>query len=268
MRFETSEVGEALSLCVHDFRNALAALQSELAFLSSVVGPEAPESGSRADLGPEPETEAGDTGTGASSALSAESLVDLTCTADTFGHIIENLGVLSAALRAAPVPRAESLAAATLVEGVCGALARTARSHGVGLELGENSPSVLVRAPREPLQRALTNLVRNVIEHSPEGAVVRVEVRPLAGEAVFAVHDAHARPRPDSRLELFTLAGQLAAKHSHFRYGRGLGLFCAALAAERAGATVAFVEEPPSRFELRLPLATPSSVSAAERPLP
>jgi K+-sensing histidine kinase KdpD len=108
----------------------------------------------------------------------------------------------------------------------------------LNLDPGVAALGVTVRSHHEMFVRALSNVIRNAIQHGGESPV-RVSAVGGAKTAKIRVADGGtpldlaAKPSP------FTPAGQLASKHSHQgRYGRGLGLWCASVTAVAAGATL------------------------------
>ncbi len=115
----------------------------------------------------------------------------------------------------------------------------------------------VTEAPRELVSRALSNLVRNSIQHSPSGAVVHVSVRADSDSLVVVVEDTGSPLSTAVRATVFTAQGQIGAKSTAAgRYSRGLGLLCAALAASAAEASVRVIDPPSGKgnaFELVLP---------------
>lgn len=205
-------IPELLALVAHDLRNPLSALRSNLGFIGSVV--------ERVDQD------------------AREAVTDAMVSCDGLAQIIDNIEVVIFALSQT---RAGELGAVMLSQAVSESINSSrsmARSHGVELHL---DPSVLelgvtVRSHHEMLVRALSNVIRNSIQHGGDSPV-RVSAVGGAKTATVRVADggtpldAGATPSP------FTPEGQLASKHSHQgRYGRGLGLWCASVTALAAGA--------------------------------
>jgi K+-sensing histidine kinase KdpD len=121
-----------------------------------------------------------------------------------------------------------------------GASRSTSESHGVELILDPSIAAlgVTVRSHHEMLVRALSNLIRNAIQHAGESPV---RISAIAGTKATKVRVADGGTPLDPAMtpSPFTAAGQLISKHSHQgRYGRGLGLWCASVAARAAGATL------------------------------
>lgn len=213
-RVDPETIGELLGLLAHDLRNPLSALHSNLGFLRSVLA--------------------------ASDHDARDAVDDGIVSCDGLAHIIDNIDLFGQSLRRAE--RGDSMLSdvSGLVMDVVRGCQAMAQSHGVELKMGEGlGERVPVDAPRDLLSNALSNLIRNAIQHSPSGGSVRVTVRATANDVVVAIHDAGTALTGDVAAGAFTAAGQIASKSiPNGRYSRGLGLYCAALAAVAAGAKV------------------------------
>lgn len=229
--------GELLGLLAHDLRNPLSALHSNLGFLDGVLSP-----------GNEDAREAIDDGL-------------VSC--DGLSHVIDNVDLLGQVLRRnVPVSRSPSPAAG-LVASAVERCQSAARSHGLQLQL---SPDVrrlhaVVEVSRDLAAGALSNLIRNSVQHAPSGSTVVVSAQLEPREVCVSVRDGGPAFGADNRFRAFTAAGQVEAKSRvHSRYSRGMGLFCAKLAAELCGASVEATSQPDggNLFELRLPLIRPA----------
>lgn len=213
-RLDSSVLGELLGLLAHDLRNPLSALHSNLGFLRSILG--AADSDSR------------------------EAVDDGLVSCDGLAHIIDNIDLLGQALQHAEVRHERSAVdIAAVIEDVGAAVRSMGQSHGVQiLTTPVLQSGTYGESNRELLFRALGNLVRNSIQHSAPGASVRVSATAGPGEVSIVVTDSGSSL---GGLEgsVFTALGQLASKSvPHGRYSRGLGLYCAGIAAAAAGATV------------------------------
>jgi signal transduction histidine kinase len=199
-----------LALLVHDLRNPLSALHSNIDFVGSCApGMEDPELRGALD--------------------------DALASCDALGGIIDNIEMLSQALsRVQHAKRPEPLAAA--LRAVIQRYQAAAQSHGVTLELLPYArQDLLVTAHRGMLERAIGNLIKNAIQHAPSGSAVRVAVEDDAGKCRIEVRDAGRALDEAARAHAFSAEGQLASKTTG-RYSRGLGLLCARLAADASGA--------------------------------
>jgi signal transduction histidine kinase len=98
---------------------------------------------------------------------------------------------------------------------------------------------VVVVGDEVQLRSAITNLIRNALQHSPPGSAVDVSMVVRAGEAVLAVTNAGTAP-PSERSEIF---GRFArGRAGGYRgSGSGLGLFVADRVARAHGGRI-FVE--------------------------
>lgn len=214
-------VGQLLSLLAHDLRNPLSALHSNMAFLSSVIER------------PDPDV--------------SDALTDGLVSCDGLNHIIDNIDLLGQALRKGSVPPRSALAAGQLIEETLKRCQRMAASHGVSLHYEPTSVAGSeVTGVRDLLSRALANLIHNCVQHSSPQAMVFVSARRTEEGIEFVVADRAHAVAAENTQQLFSAAGQVAAKSSAGgRYSRGLGLYSAHLAASAAGAAVRVVTPPP-----------------------
>ncbi|MEN9579752.1 MAG: two-component histidine kinase CzrS [Pseudomonadota bacterium] len=243
LEMDLETVGSLLLLVAHDLRNPLSALHSNIGFIGSA--------------GPGDDTDVRD------------ALVDSQVSCDDLAHIINNLDLFGQALRetrhAEPLP----MSAAAFARDVVSRCQRVAESHRLRLLFDERAvdPSIEAYANRELLGRALGNLVRNSIQHSPENSLVELRiVGPQADRASgeparvqFMVCDQGAAIDTELGERVFTFDGQLMARgKGESRYSRGMGLLSARLAASASGASVACVP-PPDGFANSFCLIVPVS---------
>lgn len=223
-------LAKLLGLFAHDIRNPLSALQSNVGFVGGVL--ESPDPDVRDAL--------------SDAMASCQGLVD----------IVDNLEVLAHVLRGGGRLELGPLEIAPLLEEVVRRLAGAARSHDTKLELVSPLPEVTVLSQREMLLRALSNLVRNAIQHGGRTPVVISSVT-ASSRCSVRVEDRGPPVSAELGEQVFSAPGQLVAKGARGgRYGRGLGLFCARAAAEAAGGAVRSVEAANGcAFELSLALA-------------
>jgi signal transduction histidine kinase len=203
-----------LGLLAHDMRNPLSALQSNVSFLATVADPESDDM--------------------------RDAVADTLASCDGLSHIIDNFEVMAHMLAGSPELDRGPVGIVPLVNDVVGRSRAVAKSHGVDVKFTQPSDvAVRVVAHREMLGRALQNVLRNAIQHSPEGASVAVTVTVADGDCVITMADAGPALDKSFREIAFSADGQLTAKgQTGARYGRGLGLYCAAAAAEAAGARI------------------------------
>lgn len=218
-------VSALLGLFAHDLRNPLSALHSNVSFLGSVVG------------------------TGDSEAH--EALEDVAASSDALGHITDNLELFSLALDGAKPREPHQFPLRELLREAGQKSRRFAESYRVALEIDSDSAATLRGfANRDMLLRALSNLVRNAIQHAGETGKVSVKALRDDGGLMIAISDTGTPLAKDMGEVAFTAAGQLSTKNvSGGRYSRGLGLYAARIAASVAGATIRPAASG-SRFEL------------------
>lgn len=127
-----------------------------------------------------------------------------------------------------------------------------ARQRGIGVELA--APQALpVRADPALLHRALENVVRNALRHSPEGGTVRIETPPpTAGRGRIAILDRGPGVAEAQLEEIF-----LPFRRGSDGGGYGLGLAIARRIVEAAGGTIRAANRAGGGFcvTVELPLA-------------
>ena len=207
-------VSALLGLFAHDLRNPLSALHSNVSFLGSVLG--------------------------TSDTDAREALEDVAASSDALGHITDNLELFALALEGAKPRDAHEFPLRELLREAAQKSRRFAESYRVSLEVDADSAGELrAVANRDMLLRALSNLVRNAIQHAGESGKVTVRARRDDNELVVTVTDSGTPLSSEVRQAAFTPEGQLSTKNvSGGRYSRGLGLYAARIATSIAGATV------------------------------
>ena len=126
-----------------------------------------------------------------------------------------------------------------------------AKSAGVRVQVSTPTAPVMLLGDADRLERAVTNLLANAIQHSPGGRSATVALTCDGADAVVIVADHGRGVDPADRARLF---------ERDYRTGGGsrvLGLSLVRELAEGHGGTVTVGGEPGqgARFELRLPLA-------------
>jgi two-component system sensor histidine kinase BaeS len=219
-------VSALLGLFAHDLRNPLSALHSNVSFLGSVVG--------------------------AADGEAREALEDVAASSDALGHITDNLELFALALEGTKPREVQELPLREVLREAALKSRRFAESYRVTLEVDADSAVDLrVIAHRDMLIRALSNIVRNSIQHAGEAGKVTVRAQRRGAEAVISVADTGTPLAQDVGEQAFTAEGQLSTKNvSGGRYSRGLGLYAARIAAKLAGVTVRSVAVSDVRFEL------------------
>lgn len=215
-------------------RNPLSALQSNVSFLATVADAESDDM--------------------------REAVADTLASCDGLSHIIDNFEVMAHILAGSPELEKGPVGITPLVNDVVGKSRSIARSHGVrvAFETEARHSALRVVAHREMLARALQNLLRNAVQHSPEGESVEVSLSASGDECRVSLFDSGPLLAERFRDVAFSADGQLTAKgQTGARYGRGLGLFCAGAAASAAGARLDFDTPAPAGgnlFVVAIPL--------------
>lgn len=219
-------VSALLGLFAHDLRNPLSALHSNVSFLGSVI-------------------DAADT-------EAQEALDDVAASSDALGHITDNLELFALALDGAKPREPHEFPLRELLREAGQKSRRFADSYRVQLEVDvESGVELRGVANRDMCLRALSNLVRNAIQHAGESGRVLVRAGRRGAEVVVSVTDSGIPLSKEVGDQAFTAEGQLSTKNiSGGRYSRGLGLYAARIAARLAGVEVSSPSDHESRFEL------------------
>jgi signal transduction histidine kinase len=230
-------LGELLGLLAHDLRNPLSALHSNLGYLDSVMLSHGSEA--------------------------RDAIDDGVVSCDGLSHVIDNVDLLGQVLRGNLRVHKNPSPVAALVAGAVERCQSAARSHGLSLDLAEDARKLhaVVDVARDLASKALVNLIRNSIQHAPPSSTVWVTARSEADRVCICVRDRGVALGDELRTRAFTAEGQVEAKtRAHSRYSRGMGLYCAQLAATLCGGQLEAVDgdEKGNTFELRLPLARPA----------
>jgi signal transduction histidine kinase len=215
---ERRELGELLALLAHDLKNPLAAVLTNLGFVSGVLR----------DLDGDP-------------ALvdAREAIVDARLACESMQRFCGNLELLAreATGRVSLAPSDPTpLDLVGLVDEVVGRQNETAQ--GRRLRLVVRAPErTYARADRELVLRAADNLLADAVQHAPSGTEVAIDIGARGdAEAQIVVRDAGPIVPDSMRAQVATPVGQSLAKgRPELRYGRGLALHAASLAIVAAG---------------------------------
>jgi signal transduction histidine kinase len=230
---ESQLIGELLGLLAHDLRNPLSALHSNLGYLDTVLSSQDEEA--------------------------REAVEDGVVSCDGLSHVIDNVDLLGQVLRGGLRVQKSPSPVAALIAGAVERCQPAARSHGLTLELDAKARQLhaAVDVGRDLATRALTNLIRNSIQHAPPSSTVLVSASAEDGRVFVQVRDSGTILTDEIRESAFTAEGQVAAKsRSNSRYSRGMGLYCARLAATLCGAEIRVLGTPAGGgniFQLSLP---------------
>lgn len=222
-------LGELLGLLAHDLRNPLSALHSNVGYLGSLSD--------RYD------------------ADAREAIADALLSCDGLRIIIDSVEILSHVLTGATGFDPAAFGLSALIQEAEVGTRALAASHEVSLETSDACATTTARvfAHREMAFRALTGLIRNSVQHAPVGSVVRVSIEETSGSCNVVVSD-DGTPLAEQITEVaFTALGQITSKSLRGgRYSRGLGLYCAKVCADLAGAGARFRPGNLNMFELCL----------------
>jgi signal transduction histidine kinase len=231
---DASLIGELLGLLAHDLRNPLSALHSNLGYLDTVLASHDGEA--------------------------REAVDDGVVSCDGLSHVIDNVDLLGQVLRGGLRVNKSPSPVAALIAGAVERCQPAARSHGLTLELDAKARQLHAAADvgRELATRALTNLIRNSIQHAPPSTTVTVSASAEGQRVYVQIRDAGTPLTDENRESAFTAEGQVAARtRANSRYSRGMGLYCARLAASLCGAEIRVVSTASGNgniFQLSLPL--------------
>ncbi len=183
---------------------------------------------------------------------SPEVLADLRQDAERLARLVDDLLVLE---RAGASGAPEELAPLDL-----DALVRELVADPERVTLGEIEP-VWVRADRDSLSRAISNLIDNALIHGPDGGAVTVAVRVHEGSAAVTVSDEGPGPSAEDRARIFERFWR--RQDATERPGSGLGLSIVEAIVERHHGRIG-VEG--SAFTIELPLTDPHPPGSPRTP--
>jgi signal transduction histidine kinase len=220
-----------IALVAHDLRSPLTALQSNLDFASREIDKPGP--------------------------YAREALQDGLLSCDSFAHVIENCDLLVMVLNQQAPPPLGSVSIGALLDHVANRCSSVATSYGqtIHMRASDELRALDMRSEADMLGRALVNLVRNAAQHSPPNAGVIVTAECEGDVVELCVQDQGALLPAALRELAFTAEGQLSEALHRNRYGRGMGLYCAQVAALRCGARLQIVDRPEAKNTFSLQLA-------------
>jgi len=148
-----------------------------------------------------------------------------------------------------------------LVQGAVDAAQVTAKDKGVELLCTSDPIAGFVRGDVGRLQQVVGNLLSNAIRFTPQGGLVKVEIRAAQGTVEIVVTDTGEGIAPDLLPSLFERFRQPALSPSKTYGGLGLGLTIARHVAQLHGGTI--VAESPGKglgtiMRVRLPVQSAS----------
>jgi signal transduction histidine kinase len=198
---------DLVSLLVHDLRNPLAGIMGFLGMLAEDVTDQ--DLRSQADMALE-----------ASSRL-REILEDILSV-----RLLESGNI---------VLQREWVEARRLVSDAIGSVSGAARARQVEIAAVIDHTDIGIQADRKLVRRAIENLLSNAVKYSPSGSIVRVAVRPTAGEVQIEVADRGQGIPNNLKEQLFQKFGSVESARGEARRGVGLGLYLVKLVATAHG---------------------------------
>jgi len=133
--------------------------------------------------------------------------------------------------------RREPVALDRLLEEIIADAALEARAQGSDVRLAAASP-VVVRGDAELLRRAIENVMRNAVRHTPDNTVVEAKLEAAKGKAVVSIRD-HGPGVPEEALgRIFDAFYRVETDRDRASGGAGLGLSIARRAVELHQGTI------------------------------
>jgi signal transduction histidine kinase len=148
-------------------------------------------------------------------------------------------------------PERERVDLCAIAHQIAGELDSLATAHGVGLHVAGDD-ALMTIGDRTDLRRAITNLVANGLQHTPQGGNVTITLTRDRERAIVEVSDDGYGVSEEARSALFT---RFAPGEGRRGGGTGLGLYIVRRVAQETGGNVAYVPRQPrgSTFVLNLP---------------
>jgi PAS domain S-box-containing protein len=137
------------------------------------------------------------------------------------------------------------------------ASARVRAPENIELVLDANGAMPPLSCDEDKLRQVLVNLVENAVKYSPDGGMVRVEIRAENGRGRVAVHDEGLGIPADEQRRIFEKFFRLDPSLTRGVGGSGLGLYISRELVERMDGRLTVASEPGrgSTFTVDLPVA-------------
>jgi signal transduction histidine kinase len=133
--------------------------------------------------------------------------------------------------------RLEAVDVSSVARDIAVLFEEAARSRGIKLAVRVPNAPVYARANRSALLQALTNLLSNALQFTPDGGEIEVSMAALGPRLELAVRDSGCGIAPEHQPHLFDYVERVGAKHEHHMKGSGIGLaLVKALVAKQGGA--------------------------------
>jgi signal transduction histidine kinase len=217
---------EMSSLIVHDMKNPLMAIVTNLAYVLEDPLPIESEK--------------------------QEALVESREAAERLSRLVENLLHVVKLESGRFLPDRKATSAKQVLGGLARRGEALAREHGVKLDFIA-PPDATLSVDIDLVSRALDNILDNAFRHTPRGGRIAVDALVTDTEVAIRIGNTGASIPPSSRRAIFEKYGQASAQAG--RVNLGLGLYFCRLVAEAHGGSIAVEESAslPTIFTLRLP---------------
>lgn len=185
--------------------------------------------------------------------------------ASRMGNMVQELIALSKLQGAERLPRMEPVRVDDIVSEAISRNQLTADSHGIELIRGEDT-GVEVLADKPLLVTAVTNLISNAINYSPEAAPVSVSQKVVGGDIVLIrVTDRGVGIAPEDQKRVFERFFRVDKARSRQTGGTGLGLSIVKHVVANHGGNIKLWSRPGtgSTFTIELPVDHPVSETDA-----
>lgn len=185
--------------------------------------------------------------------------------ASRMGNMVQELIALSKLQGAERLPRMEPVRVDDIVSEAISRNQLTADSHGIELIRGEDT-GVEVLADKPLLVTAVTNLISNAINYSPEAAPVSVSQKVVGGDIVLIrVTDRGVGIAPEDQKRVFERFFRVDKARSRQTGGTGLGLSIVKHVVANHGGNIKLWSRPGtgSTFTIELPVHHPVSETDA-----
>lgn len=179
--------------------------------------------------------------------------------ASRMGNMVQELIALSKLQGAERLPRMEPVRVDDIVSDAISRNQLTADSHGIELIRGEDT-GVEVLADKPLLVTAVTNLISNAINYSPEAAPVSVSQKVVGGDIVLIrVTDRGVGIAPEDQKRVFERFFRVDKARSRQTGGTGLGLSIVKHVVANHGGNIKLWSRPGtgSTFTIELPVHHP-----------
>jgi signal transduction histidine kinase len=217
---------EMSSLIVHDMKNPLMAIVTNLGFVLEEPLPIEPEK--------------------------LEALTESREAAERLSRLVENLLHVVKLESGRFLPDRKKIGARQVIGGLVRRGDTQAREHDVAVNVVE-PPEVELSIDIDLVSRALDNILDNAFRHTPRGGRIVVDTLVTETHVAIRIGNTGASIPPSSRRSIFEKYGQ--ASPAAGRVNLGLGLYFCRLVAEAHGGSIAVEESAtlPTIFTLRLP---------------